>query len=172
MGLDLGTVTQNSLADAGVDGSVDRIQVRPGRGTRAPSSGPVPARPCARGLALAQVGEFGLVLMVLAQSVSLLDRDFSQLIVAAILLSMLVAPVHHSGKRQARAALVEHGMDAEIARAASRRRTEPRDRAACVDRLRLRSYGAAPFAHARAGETRRCCPRHRSGARARSGRSG
>ena len=44
------------------------------------------------GLALAQVGEFGLVLMVLAQSVALLDRDFSQLVVAAMLLSMLVAP--------------------------------------------------------------------------------
>src|SRR5260221_235980 len=41
------------------------------------------------GLALAQVGEFGLVLMVLAQSVALLDRDFSQLLVAAMLLSML-----------------------------------------------------------------------------------
>jgi len=44
------------------------------------------------GLALAQVGEFGLVLMVLAQSVVLLDRDFSQLVVAAMLLSMLAAP--------------------------------------------------------------------------------
>ncbi len=44
------------------------------------------------GLALAQVGEFGLVLMVLAQSVALLDRDFSQLLVAAMLLSMLAAP--------------------------------------------------------------------------------
>src|SRR3982075_3145932 len=43
------------------------------------------------GLALAQVGEFGLVLMVLAQSVALLDRDFSQLVVAAMLLSMLAA---------------------------------------------------------------------------------
>jgi CPA2 family monovalent cation:H+ antiporter-2 len=38
------------------------------------------------------VGEFGLVLMVLAQSVALLDRDFSQLVVAAMLLSMLAAP--------------------------------------------------------------------------------
>src|SRR6266446_4898228 len=44
------------------------------------------------GLALAQVGEFGLVLMVLAQSVSLLDRDFSQVVVAAMLLSMVAAP--------------------------------------------------------------------------------
>src|SRR6267378_4971545 len=44
------------------------------------------------GLALAQVGEFGLVLMVLAQSVGLLDRDFSQVVVAAMLLSMVAAP--------------------------------------------------------------------------------
>src|SRR2546423_5737030 len=44
------------------------------------------------GLALAPVGGVGLVLMVLAPSVALLDRDFSQLVVAAMLLSMLVAP--------------------------------------------------------------------------------
>jgi CPA2 family monovalent cation:H+ antiporter-2 len=44
------------------------------------------------GLALAQAGEFGLVLMVQAQSLALLDRDFSQVLVAAMLLSMLAAP--------------------------------------------------------------------------------
>jgi CPA2 family monovalent cation:H+ antiporter-2 len=44
------------------------------------------------GLALAQAGEFGLVLMVQAQSLALLDRDFSQILVAAMLLSMLAAP--------------------------------------------------------------------------------
>ncbi|HET7766548.1 MAG TPA: monovalent cation:proton antiporter-2 (CPA2) family protein [Burkholderiales bacterium] len=44
------------------------------------------------GLALAQGGEFSLVLMVQAQSLALLDRDFSQLVVAAMLLSMLAAP--------------------------------------------------------------------------------
>ena len=44
------------------------------------------------GLALAQGGEFGLVLMVQAQSLVLLDRDFSQILVAAMLLSMLAAP--------------------------------------------------------------------------------
>ncbi len=43
-------------------------------------------------LALAQAGEFGLVLIVQAQSLALLDRDFSQVIVAAMLLSMLAAP--------------------------------------------------------------------------------
>jgi CPA2 family monovalent cation:H+ antiporter-2 len=52
------------------------------------------------GLALAQAGEFGLVLMVQAQSLALLDRDFSQLVVAAMLLSMLAAPflIHASNR--------------------------------------------------------------------------
>ena len=45
------------------------------------------------GLALAQAGEFGLVLMVQAQSLALLAPDFSQLAVAAMLLSMLAAPL-------------------------------------------------------------------------------
>jgi K+:H+ antiporter len=44
------------------------------------------------GLALAQGGEFSLVLIVQAQSFALLDRELSQLVVAAMLLSMLVAP--------------------------------------------------------------------------------
>jgi CPA2 family monovalent cation:H+ antiporter-2 len=45
------------------------------------------------GLALAQGGEFSLVLIVQAQSVALLDRELSQLMVAATLLSMLAAPL-------------------------------------------------------------------------------
>lgn len=44
------------------------------------------------GLALAQAGEFSLVLVAQAQNVALFDRDLSQLAVAAMLLSMLVAP--------------------------------------------------------------------------------
>ncbi|MGB5082476.1 MAG: monovalent cation:proton antiporter-2 (CPA2) family protein [Burkholderiales bacterium] len=44
------------------------------------------------GLALAQGGEFGLVLIGQAQSGALLERDLFQLVVAAMLLSMLVAP--------------------------------------------------------------------------------
>src|SRR5256712_12017134 len=44
------------------------------------------------GLALAQAGEFGLGLIVQAPSVALLEHDFSQLILAAMLLSMLAAP--------------------------------------------------------------------------------
>ncbi|HKW37362.1 MAG TPA: monovalent cation:proton antiporter-2 (CPA2) family protein [Burkholderiales bacterium] len=44
------------------------------------------------GLALAQAGEFSLVLMVQAQSLALLNSEFSQLVVAAMLLSMVAAP--------------------------------------------------------------------------------
>lgn len=45
------------------------------------------------GLTLAQAGEFGLVLVLQSQSVGLLGRDFTQYLVAAMLLSMLIAPV-------------------------------------------------------------------------------
>jgi K+:H+ antiporter len=44
------------------------------------------------GLALAQAGEFGLVLIVQAQSVGLLQANLSDIIVAAMLLSMLATP--------------------------------------------------------------------------------
>jgi len=44
------------------------------------------------GLALAQAGEFGLVLVVQAQSVALLESAPTHLVVAAMLLSMLAAP--------------------------------------------------------------------------------
>ena len=54
--------------------------------------GAAPGAALRDGLALAQAGEFGLVLIVQAQSVALLEHDFSQLIVAAMLLSMLAAP--------------------------------------------------------------------------------
>jgi CPA2 family monovalent cation:H+ antiporter-2 len=54
--------------------------------------GSAPGAALRTGLALAQGGEFSLVLIVQAQSVALLDRDLSQLVVAAMLLSMLAAP--------------------------------------------------------------------------------
>jgi CPA2 family monovalent cation:H+ antiporter-2 len=54
--------------------------------------GAAPGSALRTGLALAQGGEFSLVLMVQAQTLALLDRDLSQLVVAAILLSMLAAP--------------------------------------------------------------------------------
>ena len=44
------------------------------------------------GLTLAQAGEFGLVILVLAQQSSLIPDDFVQIIIAAMLLSMLATP--------------------------------------------------------------------------------
>jgi K+:H+ antiporter len=44
------------------------------------------------GLALAHAGEFGLVLIVQASDFGLLERDFSQMVVAAMLISMLASP--------------------------------------------------------------------------------
>ena len=54
--------------------------------------GSAPGTALRTGLALAQAGEFSLVLIVQAQSLSLLDRELSQLVVAAMLLSMVAAP--------------------------------------------------------------------------------
>jgi len=54
--------------------------------------GAAPGTALRTGLALAQAGEFGLVLIVQAQGLGLLDRDYAQLVVAAMLLSMLAAP--------------------------------------------------------------------------------
>ncbi|HEY6720570.1 MAG TPA: monovalent cation:proton antiporter-2 (CPA2) family protein, partial [Burkholderiales bacterium] len=95
MGLDLGTVTQNLLLTLTLTLALTALLIAfkfvlVAGLARLFGAGPGAA--VRTGLALAQVGEFGLVLMVLAQSVALLDRDFSQLIVAAILLSMLIAP--------------------------------------------------------------------------------
>ena len=44
------------------------------------------------GLTLAQAGEFGLVILVLAQQTSLIPDDFAQIVIAAMLLSMLATP--------------------------------------------------------------------------------
>jgi CPA2 family monovalent cation:H+ antiporter-2 len=54
--------------------------------------GAAPGAALRTGLALAQAGEFGLVLVVQAQALSLVGSDSAQIFVAAILLSMLVAP--------------------------------------------------------------------------------
>ena len=50
------------------------------------------------GLGLAQAGEFGFVLLTLAGEVNLLPREVMQNVLAAMLLSMLVAPflIHHA----------------------------------------------------------------------------
>lgn len=62
--------------------------------------GAAPGAALRAGLALAQAGEFGLVLVVQAQGLSLLEGDAAQIVVAAILLSMLMAPlvIHASDK--------------------------------------------------------------------------
>jgi CPA2 family monovalent cation:H+ antiporter-2 len=54
--------------------------------------GSTPGAALRTGLALAQAGEFSLVLLVQAHSLALLDRDLAQLVVAAMLLSMLASP--------------------------------------------------------------------------------
>lgn len=54
--------------------------------------GAIPGSAMRSGFALAQAGEFGLVLIVQAQSVALVEPDFAQLVLAAMLLSMLAAP--------------------------------------------------------------------------------
>ncbi len=55
--------------------------------------GAAPGTALRTGLALASAGEFGLVLIVLAQSSALLEREFTQLVIAAMLLSMLASPL-------------------------------------------------------------------------------
>ena len=62
--------------------------------------GSTPGAALRTGLALAQAGEFSLVIVVQAQSLALLDRDVAQLVVAAMLLSMLAAPflIHASDR--------------------------------------------------------------------------
>ncbi len=54
--------------------------------------GATPGSALRSGLALSQAGEFGLVLIVQAQSVALVEPNIAQLVVAAMLLSMLAAP--------------------------------------------------------------------------------
>src|SRR5215467_7083078 len=54
--------------------------------------GSTPGAALRTGLALAQAGEFSLVIAVQAKSLGLLDWNLAQLVVAAMLLSMLVAP--------------------------------------------------------------------------------
>jgi CPA2 family monovalent cation:H+ antiporter-2 len=52
------------------------------------------------GLVLAQGGEFGFALMIEAQKYQLLDKEVSQVIFAAIVVSMLIAPflIRHNGR--------------------------------------------------------------------------
>jgi monovalent cation:H+ antiporter-2, CPA2 family len=62
--------------------------------------GATPGTAIRSGLALAQAGEFGLVLIVRALDVQVVDLALSQAVVAGMLLSMLAAPflIHHSDR--------------------------------------------------------------------------
>ncbi len=54
--------------------------------------GGTPGTALRAGLALAPAGEFGLVIVALAAGIGVLDRDLTQVVSAAMLLSMLAAP--------------------------------------------------------------------------------
>ena len=55
---------------------------------------------CRAGLVLAQGGEFGFALMIEAQKYQILDQEVSQVVLAAIVVSMLIAPflIRHNGR--------------------------------------------------------------------------
>jgi CPA2 family monovalent cation:H+ antiporter-2 len=91
MRLDLGTVAANSALTLAFTALLVVFKFALVTGL-ARAFGSTPGAALRTGLALAQAGEFSLVIVVQAQSLALLDRDLSQLVVAAMLLSMLAAP--------------------------------------------------------------------------------
>ena len=81
------------------------------------------------GLALAQGGEFGFVLLPLAGVAGIVPDALLQPLLAAMILSMLATPFADRRERPHRAAPVALGMDAALARAAPHRgaaRSRPR----------------------------------------------
>jgi CPA2 family monovalent cation:H+ antiporter-2 len=91
MRLDLGTVAANAALTLAFTALLIAFKFLLVAGL-ARAFGSTPGAALRAGLALAQAGEFSLVIMVQAQSLALLDRDLTQLVVAAMLLSMLAAP--------------------------------------------------------------------------------
>ena len=91
MRLDLGTVAANAALTLAFTALLVVFKFALVTGL-ARAFGSTPGAALRTGLALAQAGEFSLVIVVQAQSLALLDRDLSQLVVAAMLLSMLAAP--------------------------------------------------------------------------------
>jgi CPA2 family monovalent cation:H+ antiporter-2 len=91
MRLDLGTVAANAVLTLAFTALLVIFKFALVTGL-ARAFGSAPGAALRTGLALAQAGEFSLVIVVQAQSLALLDRDLSQLVVAAMLLSMLAAP--------------------------------------------------------------------------------
>jgi CPA2 family monovalent cation:H+ antiporter-2 len=91
MRLDLGTVAANLAVTLAFTALLVIFKFALVAGL-ARAFGASPGAALRSGLALAQAGEFSLVLVVQAQSLALLDRDLTQLVVAAMLLSMFAAP--------------------------------------------------------------------------------
>ena len=91
MRLDLGTVAANAALTLAFTALLVVFKFALVTGL-ARAFGSTPGTALRTGLALAQAGEFSLVIVVQAQSLALLDRDIAQLVVAAMLLSMLAAP--------------------------------------------------------------------------------
>jgi CPA2 family monovalent cation:H+ antiporter-2 len=91
MRLDLGTVAANLAVTLAFTALLVTFKFALVAGL-ARAFGASPGAALRSGLALAQAGEFSLVLVVQAQSLALLDRDVTQLVVAAMLLSMFAAP--------------------------------------------------------------------------------
>jgi len=91
MRLDLGTVAANLAVTLAFTALLVIFKFALVAGL-ARAFGASPGAALRSGLALAQAGEFSLVLIVQAQSLALLDRDVTQLVVAAMLLSMFAAP--------------------------------------------------------------------------------
>jgi len=91
MRLDLGTVAANAVLVLAFTALLVIFKFTLVTGL-ARAFGATPGAALRTGLALAQAGEFSLVIAVQAKSLGILDWDLAQLVVAAMLLSMLVAP--------------------------------------------------------------------------------
>jgi CPA2 family monovalent cation:H+ antiporter-2 len=91
MRLDLGTVASNIVLTLAITALLITFKFLLVTGL-ARAFGSTPGAALRAGLALAQAGEFSLVIIVQAYSLALVDRDLTQLVVAAMLLSMLAAP--------------------------------------------------------------------------------
>jgi CPA2 family monovalent cation:H+ antiporter-2 len=91
MRLDLGTVAANAVLVLAFTALLVIFKFTLVTGL-ARAFGSTPGTALRTGLALAQAGEFSLVIAVQAKSLGLINWDLAQLVVAAMLLSMLVAP--------------------------------------------------------------------------------
>jgi CPA2 family monovalent cation:H+ antiporter-2 len=123
------------------------------------------------GLALAQAGEFGFVLLNMASGSKLIDPFLMQLVLASMVLSMLVAPLRHRQVRPDRDEDRVQRMDDAVAPADPA--GEPHDgRAKARDPGRLRAQRPERGDPAERRKTALVCARPRSGAGAGSAGGG